>query len=279
MSNKKAQGMQFNWIFVIIAGSIILAFFVMFTVKYIDLQNKKVSARIANSIESSLDSLKTAEVHTEIGNVANINFRCDKFYVNNYLSMGLSEKLIFAPESINGNIVAWLQEWEYPFSVGNLFYLSGKDDEFVFSVSGGLDPYEIKNRIPDDFNVEFRNSDYDILIIPSEDDPYNGYVKIEGVDYPYFGRAMLYGAIFSDNYGCLLERSLEELNKITRVYIEKAKILRTGDCSDSYHQVYVALNKLSESIEQENYQQIFKLKKQIENMNKDLDGRGCVVVF
>src|SRR3989338_7107885 len=39
--NKKGEGEQFNWIFVIVAGAIILGFFIMFTFKYIELQEKR----------------------------------------------------------------------------------------------------------------------------------------------------------------------------------------------------------------------------------------------
>ena len=35
---KRGQGMQFNWIFVVVAGAIILAMFTGFAVKYFDLR-------------------------------------------------------------------------------------------------------------------------------------------------------------------------------------------------------------------------------------------------
>jgi len=39
--NKRGQGVQFNWIFVIVAGAIILGFFVMFIFKFVELQEKR----------------------------------------------------------------------------------------------------------------------------------------------------------------------------------------------------------------------------------------------
>ena len=38
---KKGQGDQFNWIFIIIAGAVILGFFTMFIFRYIELEEKK----------------------------------------------------------------------------------------------------------------------------------------------------------------------------------------------------------------------------------------------
>ena len=290
MLYKKAQGMQFNWIFVIIAGAIILAFFLMFTVKYTDLQNNKVSARIANSIESQLDSLKTAEVSTTIENNAEINFQCDKFYVNNFISKGLSEKLIFSPLIIKGNLLAWTQEWNYPFSVTNVFYLIGVNDEYKYKTN--IDGFG--GRIPDDFTVNFVNSGQDVTITPSLDDPESGTVEINGEDYPYFGMAMAYGAIFSDDYKCLLGRSLTQLKSLAQVYSEKAKVLSVPGCD--YERIGQALRNFEGNIdgylcilnEEPNcpnidpdmmINNIISYKKQIEAMNRDLDGDGCVVVF
>ena len=52
--DKKGDGEQFNWIFVIIAGSIILGFFVLFVFKFVELQEKRHDVKAVRFLGESV---------------------------------------------------------------------------------------------------------------------------------------------------------------------------------------------------------------------------------
>ena len=77
---KRGQGMQFNWIFVVVAGAIILAMFTGFAVKYVDLRESINDAEIGRGLDQIFLSAKsTAQYKTfDIGREFDINFFCDE---------------------------------------------------------------------------------------------------------------------------------------------------------------------------------------------------------
>jgi len=132
MKNTKSQ-IQYNWIFVIIAGAVILAFFIGFSQKYIDLQNKRLAAKMAVDIDEALNSLRGSQVYEaiDLGLKTNIDFDCNSFMINEYFSKGISEKLIFGPSRITGKtLLVWVQPWKYPYRVDNFFYTSGDNMKY-----------------------------------------------------------------------------------------------------------------------------------------------------
>ena len=59
----KAQ-IQFNWIFVIIVGALILLFFTGFVIKYKELQEKKQEIILLNNFDEALKSLERSGFKT-----------------------------------------------------------------------------------------------------------------------------------------------------------------------------------------------------------------------
>ena len=55
--NKRGQGIQFNWIFVVIAGVIFLAFFAFFGARYYDLEQSKENAKFLRELDLSVASV------------------------------------------------------------------------------------------------------------------------------------------------------------------------------------------------------------------------------
>ena len=153
---KKAQ-IPVHWIFVIIAGSIILLFFVGFGIKYIDLQKSKLNAEIARGIDSTVSGLKLGGNFktVKLNDDTNIEFNCDGFTINDEFNHKWSENVVFSPDNIESDeLFVLTRKFAYPFSIENVIFI-GYDDYKIFIIDDEFSK-NIRSIIPEDFsNVEF----------------------------------------------------------------------------------------------------------------------------
>lgn len=297
---KKAQ-MQFNWAFVIVAGAVILGFFITFTVKYIDIQNMKEGAIIASDTYNTLLTLQTIGFKTDLeiplSLITDLDFSCNKMLVGSFnSSVGLKKEFIFSPEKMRtSKLDVWIQSWKYPFKIANLFYLSSKEKKYYIL----YDPNDQKiaefvNQLdfPKRFNVEkitvypnnldensrvisFTNKDGDVKITPDE----NGKATINNKDYPLFGMPLVYGAIFSEDYPCILDKLMKKYLTILEIYKTKADYLYAIDKDCDYSQIRFTLNTLRDKIESKNYDEIKNYVNILNEQNSNLLTNDCSPLY
>ena len=312
---KKGQGAQFNWIFILVAGIIVMGFFSVFIFKYIELENKKASFRIVRNFNENLNLLETSSVFggdlIKLGIVTKIDFTCagddSLITVNNEkeLTLNLGDKIVFAPNSVRDkNLGGWVYEWNYPFLVTKFLYLTSS--KFKYIIVGNN---EEVNKIPEVFNIEKVSSVSEIkdpsntkVIFFSEqnnaEELINRYSGLEVIyidatnkkvkfynsneEFDYFGEAFLYGAIFSgnsDNYKCAMNSALKRLSLISRIYSGKIYLLNLvegSECRSLSGLMDGGLNAYKNYIGEGSLDSIMTgLKEQ----NLELHGRGCTAVF
>ena len=137
---KHAQvSIQFNWLFALIAGVIILAFF--FSI--IKAQQQRSSVEEATSLAQSLDtvfsSLTTNPDTTRSYPITNadLTFTCEPG-ISEYTIQGTAKEstandLLFTPATLQGDhILAWTQPWSTPFDAGVFTYLASDRVAFIF---------------------------------------------------------------------------------------------------------------------------------------------------
>jgi len=134
---KKAIELQFHWIFVLIAGAIILGFFFTVVQKQRSYAEQRVSIRLSSDIEAvfsgAIESKGTVQfLPTPSGG---INFfcsnACECTFGIGQKSTGFRDKIIFAPDFLDGfDIVAWALEWKQPFRVANFLYLTNQNIKY-----------------------------------------------------------------------------------------------------------------------------------------------------
>ena len=159
-SNKKAQGEQFNWIFVIIAGAVILAFFGVFTMKYVQLKELQQNIDIGRNFGKSIDILqnspivgrergesiddndKADEGAFRIGVAAEMEYYCTeegdaKIFFNgeDRYPQTLQKEILFAPSKMKINSLdLWVLPYYFPFFITNVVYLSDPRADYFFVV-------------------------------------------------------------------------------------------------------------------------------------------------
>lgn len=155
---RKAQiSMQFNWIFVLVIGAVLLAFFFTAIKSGSKSSEQKISVSLAKHFDTILfttgqtpGTLKTYETP-----LVTLHFICDDtngFY--NYKVGDLKVRdtkydVLFAPEELTGkSIITWTQKWKVPYSVGTFMYVTNKDQLYIF-YKGSTPSHNVKQLIKD----------------------------------------------------------------------------------------------------------------------------------
>lgn len=167
---KSQQGqiqIQFNWIFVIIVGSVLLVFFFMLirnqsdtTEERIDITQSKYFQTVISATGQKSGTLKEYKVKD-----LSVRFTCNRqtqeytYSVEDLPSRDTTYEVIFSPELLAGeDIQTWTQDWQVPFSAGNFLYLTNSRHAYVFVQSQSSDYEDLIKDFPKNISVEIINS-------------------------------------------------------------------------------------------------------------------------
>lgn len=302
---KKAQiNLQFNWIFVIIVGAIIIAFFTGFAIKYKGLQEEKGDIELINSLDNTLTQLQSSYFSTKsiLDIKSEFKFKCDSNGVN--INVGNKKysinNMIFSSGDMNGKITVWYVPYKMPFKIANFYYIAPKNMKISLISRGDTQEFaeqlqmEIQKYFP---NVDIvsnvgmvnegkvvlisergvsemdgswvSNIDESLVVVVPNENLYEGKVVVKGENYDYLGFAMLYGAIFAEDYGCVLEGFDELRGDVIDVYIRKAGLIQKSGCN---------YGGLLESLREFKENPSYELSLQLEKINKNIGGK-CMPLF
>ena len=141
MNDKAQVGIQFNWIFVILIGAVLLGFFFSFIFSSTSSNEKEVSATIARHFETIITSTnqKIGTVKSYKIPLSELEFTCDNFQdVYQYSIGGVKAKdtkyeLIFSSKKLYGTrIYTWTEKWNIPYQVATFLYITNDKEHFSF---------------------------------------------------------------------------------------------------------------------------------------------------
>ena len=170
--NKKGQAEQFNWLFVIIAGAIVLSFFAVFTSRYVTIQEKRQSATIAKTLSENIQLLQasTSKEHYlddsafSLGVTALLAYTCNKdessLTVDNQFTQDLKNEVVFAPTTLRTDALdAWIYSWNYPYFITPLLYFSDPTLTYFLIYDRGSRDYVQGLDLPKIFTVIRQDKD------------------------------------------------------------------------------------------------------------------------
>lgn len=133
--NRKAQvESQFNWVFVVIIGALILGFFVYIVIQQRGASEAKFSAKVTQQMQSALIGAGVATGTVQEIGVPNVEiaFTCNDYYIGP-AAQRLGNAVVFAPSQIKGSqILTWTLEWDVPFKIMNFLYITNPLVRYVF---------------------------------------------------------------------------------------------------------------------------------------------------
>jgi hypothetical protein len=328
MKKKGVIEVQLHWIFVLIAGALILTFFITISAKQKDVSHKELVFDINNDIDLIISGTKSTEGSvTEVGipNIA-IDFGCREYSIEGQ-KKSLQAKPMFASSQIKGDsLILWVLAWKMPFKVDNFIYATSPNVRFLFSNA----PNSVYDIMPSKMNIEkvsrFDNltddGSYALKLVLFGKTPmqfsfpgwmskykttavsvYEDQKKVEFYELKnnkwekksavsYLGRESMIGAFFTDNpedYACIMDKALGELNAVSRVYAERTKMLDNASiCPLYYGQQNVALFEQLGELSSSKYKfssstvqvvSILSSAELIANLNRDIELQSCPVIY
>lgn len=281
---------QFNWIFVLVAGGIILSFFILFAFKYVELKDKELNFEIGKTIDKNIRLLETSELYleTNLKIKPKVEFQCINdnsfFVVNDDYIQDLKEEIVFGDKFNTNKLKFWVVPWKYPFHVANFLFIGDERKYYLVYDQESRDyvesldiPYifDVKKiSINEAYNLKGKVIYFNNDIIPDNYDEVNsyednGYIAFNGERIRYYGTEMVLAYIFSneENFECSVKGALKRLQLMSKLYRYKANLL-SKRCN---------YNSIINSLLQ--HERNYNVASLLSQQNYELFGKNCEVVF
>lgn len=154
---------QFHWIFVMIAGTVILIFFISVVMKQKDISESKVALSVMQDLETVTTGAGVSKGTAQSLNKPDfdLDFDCSgclcKYSMQENDKL-MQDKIIFAPRRITGRrIIAWTKDWNAPFRIVNFLFLTSPLTKYYLIYNDGPTEQmakEINSSLPTDLNKE-----------------------------------------------------------------------------------------------------------------------------
>ncbi len=134
MSKKGAIEIQFNWIFVLIAGALVLLIITGFVFRWMKSAQDSVAAESLRNIDSIITATGTVEGETNLIDMPDMAMSYDcKHLGYKGLSLGsLQTGSLFSPGRLKGSkIIMWVDGLFLPFYTGNVMYLTSNAAKYI----------------------------------------------------------------------------------------------------------------------------------------------------
>lgn len=135
MKSKKAVvGIQFNWMFVLIAGAVILVFFSTIVVRQKEQSEIKTSGIVLTDLEAILTGAKVSTKAATSIDIPplEIKFSCDSYSIG-AVKKQIKTMTLFTPNRIKGRkLITWALDWNVPFTVTNFLYATSPEVRYIF---------------------------------------------------------------------------------------------------------------------------------------------------
>ncbi len=289
-----------------------LIFLFRFAEQHIELSKRVDASAYAEYLDDQLEAFRIAESSSKVIEVPReftVVTSCDGFGV---AEIKKSNKLVFAPPTLQGTVSAWTEAWDFPYRVANLYYLSDSAlriflvyDETSASFVRGLEIpslFNVQKMHVRDFSAERLRRESsteqvhvvfftparqrDILMrMPNvriiEVNLAAQTVKLARGTSTYVDEHFLIGALLApETFACVQEKALESFRMVTDVYLRKADLLRLKtarmECQPALAEVH---KTLEDALQTQNIAQLAALRKHVEEQNNYLRRNDCVQIY
>ena len=159
MINKKAFEIQFNWIFVLVAGAAIILFFTVVVIKQKNVSETSTKATVLKSVEAIITG---AGVSTDTTNrigipSSDINVDCGRVSIGE-VSKQYQNLILFAPSLIKGDkLITQTLAFSTPYRATNLLYITSPQLRYIIIGNSEIAKY-INKSMPAELKKEFYKS-------------------------------------------------------------------------------------------------------------------------
>ncbi|MBI2133205.1 hypothetical protein HYU11_00835 [Candidatus Woesearchaeota archaeon] len=265
MKKKGMLGEQVNWIYVLIAGSVIIAFFATIGIRQ---KNEMEKSRAEEELKTIDELMFQPSRSSQLVRLPGIDLKVNCDSGKTYIKIGQTSPLeptepVFSPKSIKSNeIIAMTNEWNVPFKASNFIYLTANDTRYVVLYNDADTrnvAEQIYRELPEQSNkaiqdasrpIQTKNANrvvvigagiqpaapqprpkelIQIQVIPETSDLEEGKIIFQpNNEIQYTGKAMMVAAIYSGNkkdFECSMMKAYQRMNSVSAIYSIKAEQL------------------------------------------------------
>lgn len=142
---------QFNWIFVLIIGAVILILFSSIILRQKNISEASQNVLILNNLDAILSGSEVSQGTVNIVKIpeTRIEFKCNVFSIG-----GFSEQLdvmnVFTPSTLEGNrLITMTLDFSMPYRITNMIYLTNSKYRYVFIDDNNF-AQQINDLMPDE---------------------------------------------------------------------------------------------------------------------------------
>ena len=152
LKHKKGfMDIQFNWIFILVIGVIILAFFISIAEKQKTVSNVKISSQIRSDLRTIFTGTRSSTGTASLIDLGGkpITFSCEGFAVADLSPV--QEGVSFAPGSLQGyKLTAWSKDWSIPYRISNFLMITSPTVKYTLVGNSSL-ALELNKSLPAQF--------------------------------------------------------------------------------------------------------------------------------
>ncbi|MEM4282214.1 MAG: hypothetical protein QXU88_00565 [Candidatus Woesearchaeota archaeon] len=159
-----------SWIFILIAGAVILLFFFSTTIKLRDIAKQKLSITLLSNLDALISSSSVAKGTSQLLPIYDqqLVFECTQACLCELSVLGakkpFKDRLIFAQQKVFGrNALFWALDWKEPFRIANFLYITDSSSKYWLVGDSSSEPLKtIKFLLPKNLSAEFVDSTQNI---------------------------------------------------------------------------------------------------------------------
>jgi hypothetical protein len=134
---------QFNWIFILIVGAIILAFFITISLRQKEASETEATITFFTNFEKALSGIAAVQGKQLLFEVPKMDLRYDCTAACDCAAYAgtraratalfpMNDKIIFSPNKLQGNdLLTWSKDWSYPFRVSNFLFITSPGAKYL----------------------------------------------------------------------------------------------------------------------------------------------------
>jgi hypothetical protein len=154
LGRKAVVEIQFNWIFILIAGALILFLFSSIILKQKTTADSTAQTTLLKDVTSiAIGSESTTGITKELAlSKASITFGCNTLRIGQK-SQPLSQMVIFSPSTVQTPLIVHTREWSLPFRATNVVYLSSPRIRYILIGDNTL-ARQVNKSMPEKFLID-----------------------------------------------------------------------------------------------------------------------------
>ena len=163
-SKKGVFEIQFNWIFVLAVGALILLFFSVIVLRQKGISEISTSDLILKNLEAILSGAEVSRGTVNLVDIpkTEIEFECSRYRIGK-ISKQFEVMSIFAPRNLETTkLITWTLEWSLPYRFTNSLYVTSPETRYII-VGNSNFARKVFNSLPNETQKDIYNNANEIV--------------------------------------------------------------------------------------------------------------------